>query len=555
MDRTFLAKKTPTVLLVDDDLAMVRLLTKWLEGAGFRVRGASDGREAQAAIEAECPQFLITDLELPGLSGTELCTWIRSQERPCYVYTVILTARSAGDDMVRGLESGADDVFRKPINRNELLARMRSGLRVLELESRLNLLAKCDSLTNLYSQRTFFEFVHREWDRSQQRQTPVSCVMLDIDFFKRVNDSYGHAAGDEVIRSIARILENQTRSCDIASRFGGEEFCVLLPQFDEQQAVAWAERVRTVIARTEIPIGSKSIYMTASFGVAQRMSDTASAEELVDMADQALLVSKRTGRDRVTSFLTMNDSASAVARDAPQGAFDQLLARDVMTTLVAGLHQDDKVGRAVEFFLQLRINSAPVVDHEGRLVGVLSDKDAMAILLWPGWWDTTIAEVMRKSVVAYEEDTPAHVIYEFLCRVAIRSVIVVKDGRPTGVISRASLLRWFTNALVARGAFGAWGPPRLAESAAEAEQQIAAIADALAEHALQLKRDFAGDQTDWAPRIVGGASRMQELLTDLLAYSHGSTARPETAETESPGAMTVQGLYALLSQTPAENQT
>jgi CBS domain-containing protein len=293
--------------------------------------------------------------------------------------------------------------------------------------------------------------------------------------------------------------------------------------------------------------------VTASFGAAQRTEHTASAEELVDMADQALLVAKNTGRDRVTSYLTMNDSTSAVATSAPSGSFDQMLARDVMTTLVAGLHQDDKVVRAIEYFLQLRINSAPVVDDQGRLTGMLSDKDAMAILLWPRWWETTIAQVMRKGVVSYEEETPARVIYEFMCRVSIRSVIVVKEGRPTGVISRASLLRWFTNALVSRGEAGDWKDlPRLAESPEEAAEQVAAIADTLAEQALQLKRDFAADEFDWAPRIVGGASRMQELLTDLLAYSRAARPAAPAADANSAGE-TVQGLYALLLHTPAEN--
>jgi diguanylate cyclase (GGDEF)-like protein len=377
--------------------------------------------------------------------------------------------------------------------------------------------------------------------------------MLDIDFFKRINDTYGHLAGDEVIRSVAGILESHTRSSDIASRFGGEEFCVLLPQFDEQQAVAWAERVRRAIGQSEIVVGGKSIGVTASFGAAQRMDDTASAEELVDMADQALLVSKQTGRDRVTSYLAMNDSTQAVAPGAPSGAFDQLLARDIMTTLVAGLHQDEKVGRAVEYFLQLRINSAPVVDDLGRLVGVLSDKDAMAILLWPRWWETTIAEVMRKGVVAYEEDTPARVIYEFLCRVAIRSLIVVKDGRPTGVISRASLLRWFTNALLSRGEAGGFGDaPRAVESPADVARQIAAIAETLAEHALELKQEIAVEDPDWGPRIVGGASRMQDLLTDLLACWRSAAPSISQAGGEAAGE-TVQGLYALLSHAPADN--
>jgi diguanylate cyclase (GGDEF)-like protein len=556
METTFWSQSKPTVLLVDDDLAMVRLLTKWLESSGYRVCGVSDGRAALAAMETECPQFLVTDWEMPYVSGMELCAWVRSHDLPSYVYTIILTARSSSDDMIQGLESGADDFLRKPVNKDELLARMRAGLRVLELERRLSLLAKRDSLTGLYTQRAFFEALNKEWARAQRYRFPLSCVMLDIDYFKRVNDSFGHAVGDEVIRRVARILETHTRSSDLVSRYGGEEFCILLPETDEQQAVRWAERVRRALARTQIALGDKTVEVTASFGAAQRLEETVSSEELVDMADQALLVSKRTGRDRVTAYQTMNDSTKVTPADARPPSFRGLCARDVMTTLVAGLNQHERVGRAVEYFLELRLNSAPVVDDDGRLVGVLTDKDAMSILLWPRWWETTIAEVMRTGVVTYDEEAPAFSIYEFLCRVAIRSVIVIKDGRPTGIISRASLLRWFTNALIAHGEAGEWeGVPQWRETPEDLVRQLGATASALTEHANRLQIDIAKQAADLAPRIVGSVSQMQELVNDLLGYSRFVGDQSPSHDSDLPGAAAGQecGLQALLQSAAEES--
>ncbi len=515
-----MAPDRPTALVVDSDSATIAVLTGWLEAANIAVRTAADGREALAAIKAECPEFLVTDWDLPHTSGMELCRWLRSQKLPRYVYTILLTARTDSHDLVIGLESGADEFVRKPINKDELLARIRAGLRVLALESRLSLLAQCDSLTGLWTQRTFFERLDRKWSRAPYKQLPLSCVMVDLDFFKRVNDTYGHRVGDEVIRRVASILKSNVREGDLVSRYGGEEFCVLLCDRDERIATDWAEQIRRLIAETSIAVGDRSIQITASFGVAQRLADTANPDELVDLADQALLVSKGVGRDRVTAYQTMNDSGRVRATNSRASALDGIVARDVMTTIVAGLHEREKIGRAVEYFLQLRINSAPVVDDDGRLVGVLTEKDAMAILLWPHWWTTTIADVMKKGVVTYEENTPALMIYEFLCRVSVRSVVVVDRGRPTGVISRASLLRWFTNSLVARGeSTGLEGLLVTTASAQGAKQRITEIAAKLAETAQSLAHDLDVDADALAPRLVGGASQVQELANDLLGYS------------------------------------
>jgi diguanylate cyclase (GGDEF)-like protein len=547
------------VLIVDDDKAMLRLLRKWLESDGFVVREAYDGRHAVELIEAECPQILLTDWEMPRMNGMELCHWVRGQSLPNYIYTVFLTIRGGSDDIVRGLEAGADDFLKKPVDKCELLARLRAGSRVLDLERRLSLLAKCDPLTGLATQRTFYEQMEREWSRAKRVHSPLSCVMADVDFFKRVNDTYGHAAGDEVIRHVARTLLEGCRRTDLVSRYGGEEFCVMLPDTDEQGALIWASRMRAMISATKVRIDGREIGVTASLGVAERLDDTLNPADLVDLADQALLVAKRSGRDRAVCFRSITETRQPQSTASPGSMFGGVRAGDVMTTIVAGLQQHDSAGRAAEYFLRFRINSAPVVDEEGKLVGILAEKDVMAIMLWPRWWDTKISDIMKRNVVCYDEDASVQAIYEFLCRVAIRGVIIVKGGRPTGVISRGSVLRWFTNTMLMESPQG--GGERLPASEdaiCNARQSLGATTRAVRNEAERLERRLGEADVDATPAVVGTVSRMQELLNDLLSYSRYLNA-PASCEGFAPassqavGDDTQRGLGGLLGASELES--
>jgi diguanylate cyclase (GGDEF)-like protein len=548
------------VLLVDDDPAMLRLLAKWLESEGFQVLRAGDGRMAMELIEAERPRLLVTDWEMPNLNGLELCRWVRSQNFGHYIYTVFLTVRTGSTDMLKGLEAGADDFLKKPVDRNELLARIRAGSRVMELEQRLSLLANTDALTGLATRRVLFEDVRREWGRAERYHSPLSCVMIDIDFFKRINDIHGHQAGDEVLRCVGQALKSGVRTCDYVGRYGGEEFCVFLPETDEEQAQQWAERMRSRLAELPIFVNETRLDITASFGVAQRLADTATPEVLVDMADQALVVAKRSGRDRVVTYRTLIQSTVLSRAGGDLAAMLQgIPARDAMTAIVAPLNMDDTVATAANYFLKFRIPSAPVVDNSGQLVGILSEKDLMSIMLGPHWWTIPIRDVMKRNVVCYEEETPALAIYEFLARVVIRGVVIVKHGRPTGLITRGCLLRFFMSLLAARRTEGVF--PEVDATASELvermgqgrfQDRIAQTVRSLAAEACDMEQRLGASEADLVPCVVGGASRVQELVIDLLAMSRYVNTAAEDPGPEPASNAQVSGAprFALAQSTP-----
>jgi diguanylate cyclase (GGDEF)-like protein len=434
----------PNILLVDDDPALLRLLTKWLEIAGYSVRCAMDGRVAMAAIESDCPSVLVTDWGMPNVDGLELCHWLRAQKLPHYVYTIFLTIRRSVQDLVQGLRAGADDFVRKPVNREELLARLSCGVRALERESRLVRLAKCDPLTDLPTRRTLYEEAEREWERACRHHFPLSCVMMDLDFFKRINDTYGHPIGDEVLRQVAALLARNIRITDLVCRYGGEEFCMFLPETNEHGGTVWAEHTRELLARTMIVAGERQITLTASLGVASRTPETTSPQELIDLADQALLQAKRLGRNRVVAYQEVDDSA-AVMSDVL--TLDEMLghlrARDIMGRIACTVQPDDALPTAAARLLEQGVDLAPVVDTEQRLVGVLSEQDVLAALSWSNRDSATVRKAMNTDVVTFDEWTPVSAVYETLCRCSIRHALILSNDLPAGIINHAVLLRWF----------------------------------------------------------------------------------------------------------------
>jgi two-component system cell cycle response regulator len=528
------------ILLVDDDVAMLRLLSAALEGAGYAVTTTQDAATALDVIDAECPQFLLTDWEMPHMDGIELCRALRARKLPRYVYTILITARSQSQDVLVGLEAGADDFLKKPVDKDELFARLMVGRRVLEMESRLIHLANSDPLTGLPTKRVLNEYFEREWSRARRYDHKLSCVMLDLDFFKKINDEHGHPVGDQVLRCVAEKFEECCHESGIVSRYGGEEFCAVLPRTSEADALVWAERLCDRIEKSAIDVNGASLRVTASAGVAELASDVKNREELLDRADQALLMAKQTGRNRVVPYQVIRQASEAL--HDPQtllgSLFHDILAKHVMTSIVAGLQLDATVGDAAEYFLRFRLGSAPVVDSTGKLVGFVSDRDLMNVLTWPNSWELPIRDVMRASVICYPDDTPAISIYEFLCRVSIRSVVVSREGAPIGVIHRGSLLRWFSNTIAQTRRKG--GDAKLQPDAAGALRQrrrLSTTVTILSDQVIGLCRAIADQsQRDLVPGIVGGVSRIQELTNDILAQLRFCS---DVEEDQGPGAIEV----------------
>lgn len=512
------------VLVVDDDPAALRLAAKIVSSAGHRVSLAENGRQALDAILQDPPDLVLCDWDMPKLDGLALCREVRRHELPRYVYVILLTGKSSADEIVEGLAAGADDFVTKPICRAVLLARLEAGSRVLRMERRLRTVSQYDPLTGVLNRRAFHQRVVQEWERATRYGGPLACAMIDLDFFKRINDAHGHAGGDATLTAVASLLEDQCRPSDVLCRFGGEEFCVLLAETNEAGAAQWAERVRTIVAETAIPVDDAMLRVTASLGVAERLSDMASPEDLIELADQALAVAKQSGRNRVVRFSSLDepmldphDKQSAV------GPLDGVLARDVMSVALLCPGQDDTVRNVADLFLQLRLNSAPVVDETGTVAGIVAEADLLNQTALGKGWEATMRDVMRTDVVCYDEDTPVEQVYQFLSRVSVPRIVVVDQGRPTGVISRATLLRWIRNWVATHEEAGS-GDPWTCPDRDRNRRKTAIIktAEVAEARVADLRRRIAGEDHDFVPCVVGEATRLQSLVNDLLGHCRTS---------------------------------
>jgi two-component system cell cycle response regulator len=292
------------LLLAEDEPTQRMMLQRQLKQAGYLVETASDGEEALKKIMEGEFQFLITDWDMPGMDGATLCRKVREAKLKSYVYTLLLTSHSETEDVVAGLQAGADDYVRKPPITAELLARLQTGRRIILLEQRIQLMSKTDSMLNIFNRRHLNEQIVYEVERARRYEHSLSAVMADLDHFKRINDERGHQAGDEVLVRFAELAKTAIRQSDWMARFGGEEFVVVLPETTLAGAMATAEKIRAMCCAQPMTTSNGQLLVTASFGVATLASpdlaaDAAAAKLLRD-CDTALYTSKHEGRNRVT---------------------------------------------------------------------------------------------------------------------------------------------------------------------------------------------------------------------------------------------------------------
>src|SRR5215213_2446558 len=286
-----------SVLVVDDDPDKRMLLTVALQMAGYEVRTANDGEEGLVAVESFQPDLIITDVMMPKMDGYELARRVRANPATRFLPIIIQTAaRNDAQDLRRASEVGALGYITDPTDLDLLLARTRT---LLDFKAYLDVCEEAaftDHLTGLANRRRFERQLEREVGRVLRFSHPFSLLMIDIDNFKDLNDSFGHDAGDDAIRRISKVLREGTRGIDLAARIGGEEFAVLLVETNKQGGFEVAERLRASIKVLELP---KARQVTASFGVAECPTDAHTAADVLKAADVALYEAKRNGRDRV----------------------------------------------------------------------------------------------------------------------------------------------------------------------------------------------------------------------------------------------------------------
>ena len=297
------------VLVAEDDPMFRRILKHWLETWGYSVMLAEDGTQAWEILQQDSqPELLILDWVMPGVDGAELCHRVRARARTLYQYILLVTAKDNTEDVVTGLEAGADDYLTKPFERNELRARLRVGRRILTLQAGLiqaredlRFQATHDALTGIWNRRASLDLLQREIERASRTQSSTGLLMLDIDHFKQVNDNYGHLAGDAVLREVAARITRVVRSYDLVGRHGGEEFMVVLPGCDRDRVLQSAERIRSAIESPPFVMDELQIGVTISVGATSCTSGM-SEKEMLTNADDALYKAKNAGRNCTAMF-------------------------------------------------------------------------------------------------------------------------------------------------------------------------------------------------------------------------------------------------------------
>jgi two-component system cell cycle response regulator len=322
------------ILVADDDAVSCRLIERILQRAGYEVVTVQDGRRAlESLLSPDGPRLALLDWMMPGLDGPAVCLEMRSHRERPYSYLTLLTSKGAKEDLVAGLEAGADDYLTKPCYPEELKARLRTGERILRLEDTLvhareemRFRATHDALTSLWNRGTILAHLNHEMHRAQREHTMLSLLLCDVDHFKKVNDVHGHLSGDEVLREVAIQLASGIRVGDAVGRYGGEEFLVILNDCGPQSLRHRAEQLRQSVASCSFTGTLQGISISMSIGAAV-IDDRAigqNPEIILSQVDAALYRAKMEGRNRVviTAPQHMRRISSAEYKTAAQFKVD-----------------------------------------------------------------------------------------------------------------------------------------------------------------------------------------------------------------------------------------
>lgn len=292
------------IMVVDDTPPNLKVMGSILESVGYKTTFAISGQQVLDRLKNRNPDLILLDWMMPEMDGLEVCQKLQRNQDYCHIPIIFLTARQDRESCIQAFESGAVDYITKPFNRSELLARVRTHLRLKDLSDRLQqslseveLLARTDSLTGILNRRSLFDIATTEFQRAHRYNAIFSIILFDVDYFKAVNDTYGHLTGDAILKIIATEVQSQLRTVDRFGRYGGEEFVVVLPESDLAASATLGNRLCQCISTLKLPDLDPPLQITASFGVATYTPTDHSVDDLFNRADQALYYAKKAGRN------------------------------------------------------------------------------------------------------------------------------------------------------------------------------------------------------------------------------------------------------------------
>jgi len=295
-------QKRQSILIVDDMPTNIEILNEIL-GNDYEILFATNGEDAINIASNVSPDLILLDVVMPDIDGYEVCRRLKSNEKTKDIPVIFITSMDHEEDESKGLNIGAIDYITKPISSSIVKARVRNHLELKTYRDYLKNLSTMDGLTGIPNRRRFDEVIDLEWRRARRNQTPLSLLMMDIDYFKAYNDHYGHIAGDDCLVIVAKAIASVIRRpADFVARYGGEEFVVLLPETDNSGAAQMATRVQEKMKMLAIPheYSPVSNYVTLSIGVATTIpSDTQAPSDLIKQADELLYKAKNNGRNQI----------------------------------------------------------------------------------------------------------------------------------------------------------------------------------------------------------------------------------------------------------------
>jgi two-component system, cell cycle response regulator len=302
-----------SILVVEDSLIDARMIGTYLNEWGLDFIGVRSGTEAWDLLQsADAPRLVLLDWVLPGIDGIELCRKIRTLGGSgTYIYAVMLTAKDKKQDLLTAMAAGADDYLAKPVDPSELRARILAGKRIIDLQQSLRFAATHDFLTQILNRAEILAALKRELSRSKRDGRPAAVILADVDHFKQINDCLGHAAGDEVLKEVARRLKSELRPYDLVGRYGGEEFLLILPNCSLVTAIRRADEIRFLVSRDVILTPLAKIPVTMSMGITVTHSSLDNMEDLLQQADVALYRAKQNGRNCVEGLTKAEGMSTA----------------------------------------------------------------------------------------------------------------------------------------------------------------------------------------------------------------------------------------------------